>query len=224
MVSVGAKAIALSVAVILLGAAWPAPRQEGVVTGVVEGTVTLHLPAPRRSASRYPGGAARPHQVQPVPAVVFIKGAVAGTPIRTDNATAVLAQRDTSFVPAAMLIQVGTTVRFPNEDSFFHNVFSYSGAARFDLGRYPRGEAKDVPFDEPGIVKVYCEVHEFMRAVIVVTENPFHAVVGDDGRFRLEGVPAGTHTLVVWHPDLDEVEQTVVVPDGGNVLLSVELR
>ena len=223
MVSVGAMTVALSVAASMLGAAGPAPRHGGVVTGVVEGTVTLHLPAPRRSASRYPGGATRPHQVQPVPAVVFIRGAVAGSPIRTDNATAVLAQQDTAFAPAAMLVQVGTTVRFPNEDSFFHNVFSYSGAARFDLGRYPRGEAKTLRFDEPGIVKVYCEVHEFMRAVVVVTENPFYAVVGEDGRFRLDGVPAGTYTVVFWHPDVEEVEQTVVVPEGGVARVSVEL-
>jgi plastocyanin len=215
---------ALFVAVILLSAAGRSPEQRSVGIGVVEGTVTLHLPAPRRSASRYPGGSARPHPVQPVPAVVFIKGPVAGSPTRTGNATATLAQKDTAFAPAAMLVQVGTTVRFPNEDAFFHNVFSYSGAARFDLGRYPRGEAKDVQFDEPGIVKVYCEVHEFMRAVIVVTENPFHAVVGEDGRFRLDGVPAGTHTLVVWHPDLDEVEQTVVVSEREAVQVNVELR
>ena len=129
-----------------------------------------------------------------------------------------------AFAPAAMVIQTGTTVRFPNEDTFFHNVFSYSAAARFDLGRYPRGESKDVRFDEPGIVKVYCEVHEFMRAVVVVTENPYHAVVGEDGSFSIAGVPAGTYTLVAWHPDVDEVRQTVVVRDGEATRVDVELR
>ena len=109
-------------------------------------------------------------------------------------------------------------------DSFFHNVFSYSAAARFDLGRYPRGESKEVRFDEPGIAKIYCEVHEFMRAVVVVTDNPFHAVVAEDGTFRLEDVPAGTYTLVAWHPDFDEVEQTVVVRDGSTAAVSLELR
>ena len=63
-----------------------------------------------------------------------------------------------------------------------------------------------------------------MRAVVVVTENPFHAVVDEDGEFRLEGVPAGTYTVVAWHPDLDEVKETVVVPEGGSVRLDVELR
>lgn len=199
-------------------------RHQGQSTGVIEGSVTLHLPAPRRSASRYPGGAARTRPVQPIPAVVYLKGTVEGSPRRADHVIVTLAQRDTAFLPAALVVQVGTTVRFPNEDTFFHNVFSYSSAARFDLGRYPRGEAKDVRFEEPGIVKVYCEVHEFMRAVVVATENPFHAVVDEDGRFRLEGVPAGTHTLVVWHPDLDEVQETVVVSEGGTVVVNVDLR
>jgi len=171
--------------------------RQGPGTGVIEGSVRLHLPAPRRSASRYPGGAARTRAVQPVPAVVYLKGTVEGSPPRTDHVIVTLAQRDTAFFPAALVVQVGTTVRFPNEDTFFHNVFSYSSAARFDLGRYPRGEAKEVRFDEPGIVKVYCEVHEFMRAVVVATENPFHAVVDENGRFRLEGVPTGTGTAVV---------------------------
>lgn len=193
-------------------------------TGVIEGRVTLHLPAPRRSASRYPGGAARTRLVQPIPAVVYLKGAVDGSPRRVEHVTVTLAQRDTAFFPAALIVQVGTTVRFPNEDTFFHNVFSYSSAARFDLGRYPRGEAKDVRFDQPGIIKVYCEVHEFMRAVVVATENPFHAVVDEDGRFSLEGVPAGTHRLVVWHADLDGVEETVIVSDGGTVVVNVDLR
>lgn len=223
MVSGGAM-MALCVAVVLPGATTPAAGAASETTGVIEGTVDLRLPAPRRSASRYPGGAARANSVQPVPAVAFIRGPVVGVPTRTDNVTATLAQQDTAFVPAALAVQVGATVSFPNEDTFFHNVFSYSGAARFDLGRYPRGESKDVRFEEAGIVKVYCEVHEFMRAVVVVTENPFHAVVDEDGRFRLEGVPAGTYTLVVWHPDVDEVEQSVVVTDGGTVQVNVELR
>jgi len=94
-------------------------------------------------------------------------------------------------MPAAMVVPVGTTVRFPNQDTFFHNVFSYSGPARFDLGRYPRGESKDVRFDEAGIVKVYCEVHEFMRAVVVVTAdaNPNAAGVAPvliNGRGNME--------------------------------------
>ena len=218
---VGTGLAALVIALVALGEA--AEAAPPLSTGVIEGTVSVHRRPPRRSAARYPGAAPRTRSVQEVPVVVFIRGVVAGVPTRTDGAVATLAQQDTAFSPAALAVQPGTVVEFPNGDSFFHNVFSYSGIARFDLGRYPRGESKEVRFDEPGIAKIYCEVHEFMRAVVVVTENPFHAVVGEDGVFRLEGVPAGTHTLVAWHPDFDEVEQRVVVQDGGTAVVDLEL-
>jgi plastocyanin len=152
--------------------------------------------------------------VQSVPAVAYLEGAVAGAPAVAAR-TATMAQRDTAFSPTALVIPVGGTVAFPNEDPFFHNVFSYSTAERFDLGRYPRGESKSVEFDTPGVVKIYCEVHESMRAAVVVTENPFHAVVGADGTFALTGVPPGRYSLVVWHVDLGEARSQVTVPAGG---------
>lgn len=190
--------------------------------GVIEGDVTLRLKPPRRSAGRYPGGATQARAVQPVLAVVYLEGSL-GVGSGTGAAPS-LAQRDTAFSPAAVAVQVGSAVRFPNEDPFFHNVFSYSSTKRFDLGRYPKGESKDVVFDEPGIVDVYCEVHEFMRAVIVVTENPHHAVVGEDGTFRLEGVPPGSYTLVATHPDVDPVRVEVQVSNGGTARVEVELK
>ncbi|GMV07032.1 MAG: hypothetical protein AMXMBFR53_33070 [Gemmatimonadota bacterium] len=193
-------------------------------TGSVEGVVTLGTRPPRRSAERYPGAATQVHAVQEVPAVVFIQGPVAGSPARPLGTRPVMEQRDTAFVPAALVVPVGTTVRFPNGDPFFHNVFSYSSPARFDLGRYPRGEAKEVTFDKPGIVKVYCEVHEFMRAIIAVTESPFAAVADGEGRFRITGIPEGTYTFVVWHPDLDPVERQVGVRAGQVTRLDAELR
>lgn len=188
--------------------------------GVVEGTVSVSSPAPRRAAARYPGGGSV-STVQSLPVLVWIEGeaGVGATPVRRE-----MAQADTAFAPAGLVVPVGSTVRFPNHDPFFHNVFSYSSAARFDLGRYGRGESKDVTFDEPGIVKIYCEVHESMRAVVVVTPNRHHAVVGEDGSFRLDGVPAGRHTVVVWHADLGSVEEEIEVRDGGVSTLSVRLR
>jgi hypothetical protein len=134
-----------------------------------------------------------------------------------------MAQQDTSFTPAVLVVPPGAEVSFPNRDPFFHNVFSYSSTQRFDLGRYPRGEAKTVRFDEPGVVKIYCEVHESMRAAVIVTENPFHAVLGPDGSFRLEGVPAGVHRLVVWHVDEGTTSQEVRVPEGGTARVELTI-
>ncbi len=189
-------------------------------TGTIEGVLRLPLRAPRRTVNRY-GAAPVVAQVQEIPAVVYLRGRIGPPPAPAMDA--VMAQHDTAFVPSLLVIPVGTTVRFPNQDPFFHNVFSYSVGGRFDLGRYPMGQSKEVTFDEPGIVKVYCEVHESMRAAIVVTENRWWARPDEDGRFRLEGVPAGTYTLVAWQADRGEVEQEVLVPADGVVRVELEL-
>lgn len=200
------------------------PALDVPTAGSVQGTVTVRTPPPRRSASRYERTPRTARTVQDLPVLVWVRGRAGGGPSPSSGGPIRMVQRDTLFAPGALMVPAGTTVRFPNEDDFFHNVFSYSDPGRFDLGRYPRGESKSVTFDRPGVVKVYCEVHESMRAVIVVTENPFHARVGADRTFRIDGLPAGTHTLVIWHADLGEVERTVNVTDGGVTRIEVELR
>ncbi|HET9947386.1 MAG TPA: carboxypeptidase regulatory-like domain-containing protein [Longimicrobiales bacterium] len=201
--------------------AMAAPR----ATGVIEGRVALEpRPAPRRTASRYPGGQAGVHLIQELPAVVYLVGPLPGRPPSPSELRAEVVQRDTAFVPPAVVVRVGGTVSFPNGDPFFHNVFSYSSAMRFDLGRYPQGETKEVTFSEPGVVEVFCEVHEFMRGAVIVAENPYHAVVGEDGTFRISGVPEGEHTLAIWHPDHHPYRQRVVVPPGGTARLEVSLE
>ena len=97
-------------------------------------------------------------------------------------------------------------------------------AKRFDLGRYPQGESKEVVFDKPGIIEVGCEVHEFMSGIILVSENPYHAVVSEDGTFTIEGVPPGDYTLTVWHVEHRPLERSVTVTDGGTARIEVELR
>jgi plastocyanin len=206
-----------------LAALAAAPGAELAQAGRIEGRVQLRERPARRSPSRYPGGGAAPARpVQGVPAVIYLEGAIPGVPAAGAR-TATMAQHDTAFAPAAVVIPVGGTVVFPNDDPFFHNVFSYSTAERFDLGRYPRGESKTVRFDTPGVVKVYCEVHESMRAAVVVAENPFHAVVGADGSFTLTGVPPGRYTLVAWHVDLGEERTQVTVPAGGAARVDLTL-
>jgi len=215
-----------------LGSAWPESADAGGpddplpgATGTVEGVLRGASAPPRRVAPRYPGAGGGPARtVQRIPPVVYVRGPIGGgAGGGGGSAPPVIAQEDTAFAPALRIVTPGTTVEFPNRDPFFHNVFSYSPSARFDLGRYPRGESKSVTFDEPGVVKIYCEVHDFMRSAVVVVENPFHARPDGDGRFRISGVPAGRHTLVAWHADRGTVEREVTVPDGGTVRVELEL-
>jgi plastocyanin len=191
-------------------------------TGSIAGRVELEVQAARRTADRYGGTTAASQEVQPVPAVVYLVGSVAGS--SPPSRPVEMIQKDSAFTPAAVVVGVGSSVDFPNEDPFFHNVFAYSEARRFDLGRYPQGESKSVDFPEPGVVDVYCEVHDVMRGVIIVTENPFYALVGVDGSFRIDGVPAGTYQVSIWSADHQGQEQTVTVTDGETTRVDVELR
>ncbi len=189
--------------------------------GSISGEVTLVTRPPRRSASRYPGKATGVHAVQALPAVVYLEGSVGSA--GDSSGQPVMAQSDTAFNPGVLVIPVGTAVSFPNRDPFFHNVFSYSSPKRFDLGRYPAGDSKTISFDEAGIVSVYCEVHEFMRAAVIVVENPHWAILDESGAFTLEGVPAGEHTLVLWHADLGERRHAVQVREGEVARVSLTL-
>jgi plastocyanin len=132
-----------------------------------------------------------------------------------------MAQRDRRFEPSVLAIPVGGAVSFPNEDPFFHNVFSYSKVRAFDLGRYPRGETHEVVFDQAGIIPVFCEIHYSMRAYIHVFDTPYFAVSDEARRFEIPDVAPGDYTLHVWQENLPEITRPVRV---GTDPITLEVR
>ncbi len=124
-------------------------------------------------------------------------------------------QVDKAFVPAVLPVVVGTEVRFPNHDQIHHHVYSFSRTKTFELPLYKGQDAQPVLFDKAGVVKIGCNIHDWMSAVILVLPNEHFAVTDSDGRFTLENLPAGKHTLAAWHErsrtKVDETLQAVSV-------------
>ena len=134
--------------------------------------------------------------INPPLAVVYLEGSF---PASAALPVAQMAQKDLAFEPALLPVQIGTKVEFPNFDDTYHNIFSYSPAKRFDLGRY-RSDEKPVPsqvFDVAGLVTLHCDIHDHMRALILVLATPHFVVTDPEGRFRLTGLPPGRYTLKV---------------------------
>ncbi len=132
-------------------------------------------------------------------------------------------QQDELFVPHVLPIARGASVRFPNSDPYFHNVFSLSRAASFDLGRFPPGESRVRQFNKPGLVKVFCHLHADMSAVILVLDHPWFTTPKDDGEFVIADVPAGPRRVTAWHERIGEARTRVDVPAGGDVAVEFVL-
>ena len=147
-------------------------------------------------------------------AVVYLEGKF---PPAANPAVRQITQKDMTFVPMLLPIQVGTKVEFPNEDSVYHNIFSYSQPKRFDLGRY-RPDERPIPsvlFDEPGLVVLRCDIHEHMRGLILVLGGPHFVLTDTAGNYRLEGLPAGHYVLKVWLDSKTILERPVQLENGG---------
>jgi plastocyanin len=150
-------------------------------------------------------------------AVVYLEGSF---PKAGALPTRQVAQKDLAFAPGLLPVQVGTRVEFPNLDrDTYHNIFSYSPAKRFDLGRY-RPDEKPVPsqlFEVPGLVTLRCDIHEHMRGLILVLDTPYFVMTDSEGRFRLGGLPAGHYVLKAWVDSSATREHPVELKSGSTL-------
>ncbi len=111
-----------------------------------------------------------------------------------------IAQLNKEFVPEVSVVRVGTAINFPNQDSISHHVYSFSKAKTFDLPLYQGMPSEPVVFDTPGLVTLGCNIHDWMRAYVVVVDTPYYKISDENGGVSLEDIPDGDYQLEVWHP------------------------
>jgi len=154
-----------------------------------------------------------------------------GTTVETPKQTHIpqLVQKNKSFQPPLIVIPAGGKVEFPNNDPFFHNVFSLFEGKRFDLGLYESGSTRFVQFDKPGISFIFCNIHAEMSAVVIALNTPYYAISDARGDLTIDDVPPGRYQLQVFHsavaPDaLRTMTREITVAAGetniGNFTLS----
>jgi plastocyanin len=152
--------------------------------------------------------------------VVWVEGV---KNVKPKLAGATMTMKAKVFTPHVVVVPVGGTVEFPNQDPIFHNVFSVSPENKFDLELYKRPKSGSWTFKAPGIAKVYCNIHPQMAAIVVVRDNPYYAMVAKDGSYSIEGVPAGKYQLFAWHERAGESALDVTVAGEGSVAANFAL-
>lgn len=146
--------------------------------------------------------------------------------LRVATLSVPMAMSARQFSPRVRVITPGSTVQYPNQDPFSHNIFSTAAGAAFDLGTYTGGTTKTATFKKAGAFPIYCNIHAKMTAYVVVAPTPYAVVAGADGRWILPGVPAGSYELHVWHERTPEAVQVFEVTLAGlaDVTTSLDAR
>ena len=217
--------VALSMAV-LCSSARPDVIARETATGSLTGRVHVVSHPARRLATAgvYPGrivGIQTDRETSELDNVIVFVNATT----RVDSVPQRVSIRQTNeeFVPHVVAVTAGSTVEFPNDDLIFHNVFSLSRVATFDLGRYPRNASKARTFTKPGVVKVFCHLHSHMSAIVRVFPHPYFAVPDRNGRFTIPDVPVGRVEITAWHERAGEVTRSASVEDGSAAELTFSL-
>lgn len=172
--------------------------------------------APVRKGSDYSG------------VVVWLLPPKAGATLRVNNKNVRLIQKDKTFTPHVLAIETGTKVDFPNHDPIFHSAFSNFSGQIFDIGLYAPGDSRSIHFERSGVVRIFCNIHPTMSAVIVVVDTPYFNVTSRSGAFEIAGVPAGEYQLKVFHERAtDEVlhglDRTITLTSENLALPPIEI-
>ena len=147
---------------------------------------------------------------KPLPNAVVVATPEDGHIPAAKPAVEIVDQIDKEFVPYVKAVRAGSYVKFPNKDDIRHHVYSFSPAKKFELPLYSGTPAQPLLFDKPGVVKLGCNIHDWMLAYIYVAETPYFGKTEADGRVELESLPPGRYRVRVWHPLMQGTEDATV--------------
>lgn len=172
----------------------------GVARGQLN-TASAHIELKKKDSSKPGKSATAPAVLSDV--VVWLKPldrAAADVSVAEEShKRSQLVQKNKSFQPHLLVVQVGSAVDFPNRDPFFHNVFSLFDGKRFDLGLYEAGATNSVRFDRVGVSFLFCNIHPEMSAVVVAVDTPYFGVSDRDGNITIGNLPDGKYEMHVWY-------------------------
>lgn len=160
-----------------------------------------------------------------VPLDTAANSATGGT---STKAEPLIIQKNKMFDPHVTVVQVGSSIAFPNEDPFFHNVFSLYNGKRFDLGLYEAGTTRTLRFDKLGVSYLFCNIHENMSAVVIAVGTPFYGVSDHSGNIQIEDVPNGRYSFHAFYErstadQLKSLERIVTIAAGSRSIDGVQV-
>ena len=159
-----------------------AQQPDANATAELSGRITFLPPSGQKAG---PGGT-----------LIWLPGVAAEAPA---TAAPSITSSNKRFEPHVLVVRRGTQVAFPNVDTIYHNAFSLSPGNTFDLGLYRKGASRSATLKSAGLVRVYCNIHPEMAAFVMVVEGSAYAIVGDDGAYRVRGIPPGRHVVQLWN-------------------------
>lgn len=194
---------AVALAAILVGGLYPSPAFAAKERGTIKGRVRT-----------------RPSKLKRYVVVHLVK--VDGD-FRPPRRVAEIDQKGMKFVPHVLPILKGTRVRFLNNDSVRHNVFTPDGS-KYNLGTWGEGESKTHRFKKRGVYRQLCNLHPEMEGYVVVLDNPYFAKADKRGRFKIKNVPPGEYTVRAWGPRLKAKKKKITVSAGETTTVKFSLR
>jgi plastocyanin len=207
---------------------WYSYLVTAVVTGLVLASTPLHAANQEKGSvsgsvtvltKKFFGGFKKTDDMSRT--VVYITGFQTEAPAELVD----IKQEDKRFVPDLLPVVAGQRVRFPNQDKIYHNVFSISPLAQFDLGQYKNVDPpKMVTFENYGVVTVYCNIHPKMIAYVVVLENDAFTLTDKDGTFRINDLPPGTYMINAWRPKAKRVSRPISIQHGQDTEVQMEVK